>query len=544
MRVAFDIGGTFTDVIALGRDKRIHTVKVLSLLDRVGEDIVACIKGLHSNEEVENFVHATTTASNAVIERKTALTGLLTTRGFRDVLEMMNQKAPSLADIHWERLPPLVPRRLRFEVAERILADGSVEHRLDRHCAQEAIDALLAAKVEAIAICLINSYINPIHEQELGRMVRQAAPRAVVCLSSQVHPECREYERTSTTVINASLVPVVNRYLDQLEKHLAPFSRRLLIMQSNGGTMTSEIARQRPMFMVESGPAAGVLAAARLAGELGLGSVLSFDMGGTTAKACLVQNGQPLEKAGGEVGGGVAAVATRGTGHALRAPTLDIVEVGAGGGSIAWIDNAGALRAGPISAGAEPGPACYGRGGTQPTVTDANVVLGYMNPERIADGTLNIDRKAAVDAIQKHVAGPLGMDLVTSAFGIVEVANAAMMRALRAVSTERGHDIREMTLVAFGGAGPIHAAALCESVGISRVAIPPYPGLFSALGLLLANSRLDYIRSIERQVSEISAPEVARGYRELEEQARHEFAEQGIPVSDMLFERSVDLRVG
>ncbi len=404
MRVAFDIGGTFTDVIALGRDKRIHTAKVLSLLDRVGEDIVVCIRGLHADEPVENFVHATTMASNAVIERKTAPTGLITTRGFRDVLEMMNQKAPAIEDINWERLPPLVPRRLRFEVAERILADGTVEQRLDREGARQVIDALLAAKVEAIAICLINSYLNPEHERELGRMVREAAPRLTVCLSSQVHPECREYERTSTTVINASLVPVVNRYLDQLEKHLAPFSKRVLIMQSNGGTMTSEMARQRPMYMVESGPAAGVLAAARMAGEIGLGSVLSFDMGGTTAKACLIQNGQPLEKAGGEVGGGVAAVAVRGTGHALRAPTLDIVEVGAGGGSIAWIDDAGALRAGPISSGAEPGPACYARGGTAPTVTDANVVLGYMNPETIADGTLRIDRQLAADAIQKHIA--------------------------------------------------------------------------------------------------------------------------------------------
>src|SRR5579885_2834911 len=544
MRVAFDIGGTFTDVIALGRDKRIHTAKVLSLLDRVGEDIVACIRGLGSAEAVENFVHATTTASNAVIERKTAPTGLITTRGFRDVLEMMNQKAPSLADINWERLPPLVPRRLRFEVAERILADGSVEQRLDTRDAQQVIEALIAAQVEAIAICLINSYINPAHEQELGAMVRQAAPGTVVCLSSQVHPECREYERTSTTVINASLVPVVNRYLDRLEKHLAPYSRRLLIMQSNGGTMTSEMARQRPMFMVESGPAAGVLAAGRLASELGLASVLSFDMGGTTAKACLIRNGQPLEKAGGEVGGGVAAVAVRGTGHALRAPTLDIVEVGAGGGSIAWIDKAGALRAGPISAGAEPGPACYGRGGTQPTVTDANVVLGYMNPERIAGGTLRIDRQAAADAIEKHVAQPLGLDLMTAAWGIVEVANASMMRALRAVSTERGHDIRDMVLAAFGGAGPIHAAALCESVGIGRVAIPPYPGLFSALGLLLANSRLDYIRSVERQITALTAPEVVAIYRELEEQARREFAEQGIPSTDMIFERSADLRVG
>jgi N-methylhydantoinase A len=544
MRVAFDIGGTFTDVIALGSDKRIHTAKVLSILDRVGEDIVACIRGLRSTEPVENFVHATTMASNAVIERKTAPTALITTRGFRDVLEMMNQKAPSIQDINWERLPPLVPRRLRFEVAERILADGRVEHPLDREQALETVHAAIAQDVEAIAICLINSYLNPIHERVLGEMVRQAAPRTIVCLSSQVHPECREYERTSTTVINASLVPVINRYLDQLEKHLAPYSKRLLIMQSNGGTMTSAIARQRPMYMVESGPAAGVLAASRLAGELGLGSVLSFDMGGTTAKACLVQNGQPLEKAGGEVGGGVSAVHVHGTGHALRAPTLDIVEVGAGGGSIAWIDGAGALRAGPISAGAEPGPACYARGGTAPTVTDANVVLGYMNPEVIADSTLRIDRQAAADAIQRHIAVPLGLSLMTAAYGIVEVANASMMRALRAVSTERGHDIREMTLVAFGGAGPIHAAALCESVGIGRVVIPPYPGLFSALGLLLANSRLDYIRSVERQLHELSAAEVMGIYREMEEQARAEFAEQGIPFTDMVFERAVDLRVG
>ncbi|MGE0383350.1 MAG: hydantoinase/oxoprolinase family protein [Gammaproteobacteria bacterium] len=544
MRVGFDIGGTFTDVIVIDRARRIRTAKVLSLLDRVGEDIVACVRSLPDAEPVEHFVHATTTASNALIERRTAPTGLLTTRGFRDVLELMNQKAPPAAAADWERLPPLVPRWLRREVTERVLADGNIDQPLDRASAARAIDALVEARVEAIAVCLINSYINPAHERLLGAMVRERAPHIPVCLSADVHPECREYERSSTTVINASLVPVVNRYLDKLERHLAPLGPRLLIMQSNGGTMTGDFARQRPMHMVESGPAAGVLAAARLAADLNLPDVLSFDMGGTTAKACLIRNGCPLEKAGGEIGAGVSATRTVGAGHALRAPTLDIVEVGAGGGSIAWVDPAGALRAGPVSAGADPGPACYGRGGTHPTVTDANVVLGYMNPERIAGGGLAIDPDAARRAIETAIAAPLHMPLLEAAAGIVEVANAAMMRALRAVSTERGHDIRDMTLIAFGGAGPLHAASLCEAVGIRRVTIPPFPGLFSALGLLLASTRLDYLRGIERPLRDMSGADVAALFEPLEAQARRDFIAQGLPVDDWILERTADLRVG
>ena len=451
MRVAFDIGGTFTDVIILANDRRIHTAKVLSLLERIGENIVDCIRSDKSGEPVQNFVHATTIASNAVIERKTARTGLITTQGFRDVLEMMNQKGPTVGDINWQRLPSLIPRRLRFEVAERILTDGRVEHPLHRQGAQDAILKLLAAEVEVIAVCLINSYVNPVHEREIGQLVREASPATVVCLSSDVHPEIREYERTSTTVINASLIPVVGRYMDHLEKHLSQYSKQLLIMQSNGGTITSAMARLRPMYMIESGPAAGVLGAARLASELKLKNVLSFDMGGTTAKVSLIRDGDPMEKAGGEIGSGVSAVHLRGTGHALRVPSIDIVEVGAGGGSMAWIDDAGALRAGPISASADPGPVCYGRGGMEPTVTDANVVLGYMNPESIADNTLRIDRQAAWDSIDKRIAQRLHLDVMTAAYGIIEVANATMMRALRAVSTERGYDIRELTLVAFGG---------------------------------------------------------------------------------------------
>ncbi len=546
MRVGFDIGGTFTDVIVLGDDGRLTTAKVLSLLDRVGEDIVACVRRSTQTGQVESFVHGTTIASNAVIENKTATAGLITTKGFRDELEMRGQRRPNIYDVEWDRLPPLVPRSLRLEVRERILGDGSIEQPLDPKETQEVISTLLAAHVEVIAVCLVNSYLNPTHERQIGRLIAEMAPRMVVCLSSEVHPEIREYERTSTTVINASLIPVVDRYLNQLEQHLSAYSRRLLIMQSNGGIMSAQAARRRPAYMIESGPAAGVLAAARLASETGLNQVLSFDMGGTTAKACLIENGAPLEKSGGEVGGG-ATMTTRlfgGGGHALRVPSLDIVEVGAGGGSIAWIDDGGALRVGPHSAGAEPGPVCYGRGGQEPTVTDANVVLGYMNPEAIAGSTLRIDRQAAWEAIARRLAGPLKLDVLRAAYGVTQVANAAMMRALRAVSTERGRDPREFTLIAFGGAGPIHATALAESLGISRVQIPLFPGLFSALGLLLADYRHDYIRSIALALDSVDPQAIERQYEELEAAARAELLQEGVTEEAIRFERQVDLKYG
>lgn len=546
MRVGFDIGGTFTDVIVLGDDGRLTTTKVLSLLDRIGEDIVACVRQSALAPQVESFVHGTTIASNAVIENKTALTGLITTKGFRDELEMRGQRRPNIYDVAWDRLPPLVPRSLRLEVHERILGDDSVEQPLDPKEVQEVIRSLLAAHVEAIAVCLINSYLNPTHERQIGQLIVELAPHLVVCLSSEVHPEIREYERTSTTVINASLIPVINRYLGQLEQHLSAYSPRLLIMQSNGGIMTAQAARKRPAYMIESGPAAGVLAAARLAAETNLNQVLSFDMGGTTAKACLIEDGVPLEKPGGEIGGG-ATMTTRlfgGGGHALRVPSLDIVEVGAGGGSIAWIDDGGVLRVGPQSAGADPGPVCYGRGGQEPTVTDANVVLGYMNPETIAGATLRIDRQAAWEAIARQLAGPLHLDVLPVAYGVTQVANATMMRALRAVSTERGRDPREFTLIAFGGAGPIHAAALAENLGITRVLIPVLPGLFSALGLLLADYRHDYIRSIASTLDAVDPEAILGQCEELESVARAEMEQEGVSGSALRFERQVDLKYG
>jgi N-methylhydantoinase A len=545
MRVGFDIGGTFTDIIVRDGDGRIFTCKVLSILDRVGEDVASAVRSLGHRDKIENFVHGTTVASNAVIEGTTARTALITTRGFRDELEMRGQRRPNIYDLNWERLPPLIPRSLRFEVNERILGNGSVEQPLDREQARTIIEKLIAEQVEAIAVCFINAYLNPVHEQQLARLLAEMGPRTVVCLSSDIHPEMKEYDRASTTTINASLIPVVDRYLCRLEQTMLPLSNRILVMQSNGGIMSAQAARQRPAYIIESGPAAGVLAAARLAAECGLSKVLSLDMGGTTVKACLIQDGKPLEKPGGEIGAAVNA--TRlfgGGGHVVRVPALDIVEAGAGGGSIAWLDDSGALRVGPRSAGAEPGPVCYGRGGTEPTVTDANVVLGYMNPNAIAGSTLEINRDAAAAAIERNLAVPLGLNLLEVAYGITQVANSAMTRVLRAVTTERGRDPREFTLVAFGGAGPIHAAALAENMGISNLIVPLYPGLFSALGLLMADYRHDYITAIAAPLMSVSSNEMLERYQQLRERARSEMKAEGVDPGTIRFEQQVDLKYG
>jgi N-methylhydantoinase A len=546
MRVAFDIGGTFTDVIIIGDDGRISTTKVLSLLDRVGEDIIACIRPLAHLQAVESFVHGTTIASNAIIEGNTATTALITTRGFRDNLEMRGERRPNVQDPNWIRGPALVPRRLRLELGERILGDGTVEQALNPDEARALLRTLAAEQLEAIAVCFINSYLNPVHEQQLRSLMAESGLAAVVCLSSEIYPQIREYDRTSTTVINASLMPVVDRYLNQVEKHLTAYSDRLLIMQSNGGIMSAQAARRKPAYMIESGPAAGVLAAARLAREAKLDKVLSFDMGGTTAKACLIEEAVPAEKAAGEIGSAVNTTTHlfyKG-GHALIVPSLDIVEVGAGGGSIAWVEEGGTLRVGPQSAGADPGPVCYGRGGNEPTVTDANVVLGYMNPAAIAGSALQIDYQAAFNAIRCRIAEPLGLEVMDAAFGITQIANSLMMRALRAVSTERGRDPRDFTLLAFGGAGPIHAAALAETMDISRLLVPIFPGLFSALGLLLADYRHDYIRSIVRPLDSVELGQVLDCFSQLEQSALEELRSEGVSAEAIRFERYADLKYG
>jgi N-methylhydantoinase A len=541
MRVAFDIGGTFTDVILADDSGRLVTKKVLSEHERLGDEIAQIIDSEGSADGVSSFVHATTVCSNALIEKTLPRVVFVTTKGFAHVLEFMSHRGPAEQDLNWERIAPLVPNELCFEVEERTLADGSIAVPLSSDVDALA-EAIRHADVKAVAVCLLNSFVNGDHERRLAAELQRKLPGLPICISSDVDPEMKEYERASTTVINTVLIPLVSEYLDHLQSRLNSYSTTLRIMQSNGGTMSSTVARKRPMTMIESGPAAGALAAAEISSRLGIEHVLSFDMGGTTAKACFIENGRPLEKPQMEIGASVGAAQLRGQGHTLRTPSLDIVEVGAGGGSIAWIDDSGALRVGPASAGASPGPACYRKGGSQPTVTDANVVLGYINANAIADGNLLIDRDAAVLAVSTHIAEPLGLDLMEAAHGIVAIANSTMMRALRAVSTERGRDIRAATLLAFGGSGPLHAASLCDSVDINRIIVPPMPGVLSAFGLLLAGERLDYVRSIERPLRSVDDSVVQTAYDELLEAAKTDLRLAGSSIDNARVDVSVDLR--
>lgn len=542
LRVAYDIGGTFTDVITLEPDGRLGARKVLSLIDEVGEMIRRLVDA--SGHAAADFRHGTTVASNMVIERTTAPTGFITTRGFRDILDMRGHRRPATFDPTWERLPAYVPRFLCREVRGRVLASGTVEEDLDEAEVEAALQSLVDEGVTAVAVSLLNSYVNPEHEVAVARVAASRFPELIVCLSSELDPEINEYQRGSTTAINASLVPGVRGYLDQLDRSIKAVTESILVMRSNGGVMTPAVARDFPVYMIESGPAAGALAAASLAREADLAHAIAFDMGGTTAKACLIDDGEPLERPGGEIGAAVTA-ATRlygGGGYAVRTPSLDIVEVGTGGGSIAWLDASGALRVGPRSSGAEPGPACYGRGGTAATVTDANVVLGYINPAQIADATLDLHHDLATRAVQDQIAEPLDISVLEAAYGICEVANASMMRALRAVTTERGRDPREMSLIGFGGAGPMHAARLAEFLGIQELWIPPLPGLFSAVGLLFADLRSDHVRTIARPLSVLNARELGDAMESMRERTRADAVAQGADPSSIVWDWHGDFR--
>lgn len=440
-----------------------------------------------------SLLHASTVATNAILERRGPRTGLITTEGFRDVLEIGRLRYPRLYDLGWSRPEPLVERRFRLGVSERMAADGSVVRPLDGGSVARALDVLEQADVEAVAICLLNSYVNGEHEIEVERLVRERLPGAAVSRSSAVLPLIREYDRTSTTVINALLQPVMGDYLGRLAEALRGAGSRapILMLQSSGGVMPAAEAAQLPAFCLESGPTAGVLAAAQVARRRGLDRVLAFDMGGTTAKAAVVLDGAPAIAPELELGGGISSGTrlTRGSGYLLRTPTIDLAEIGAGGGSIARVDQAGGLSVGPDSAGADPGPACYGRGGREATLTDVNVVLGHVSPTGLLGGDMAIDAERAERAVAEHLAGPLGTDIARAADAARQVAAAELARALRAVTSERGVDPAAFTLVAFGGGGPGMAAAVAEILGIRRVLAPAGPGVFSATGLLGADLR-------------------------------------------------------
>ncbi len=550
-RVGADIGGTFTDLVLIDALGKVVRRKVPSTAGDYAQGILSALEDAVSEEgmppaDVGEVLHGTTVATNAILEQKGALCGLITTHGFRDVLELRRLRMPQLYRLDWAKPPVLVRRHLRREVHERIASDGSVLVPLDDDEVLRVGGWLVEQGVEALAVALLNSYVNPVHEQRIGALLREAFPAVPVSLSAEILPEIQEYERTSTTVVNAYVQPVVKSYIGRLRATLdsGGFSAPLLIMQSNGGLTSSRNAAENPVRIIESGPAAGVIACRELAEQCGYPNMIAFDMGGTTAKASLIENGHVQQATEYEVGGGVSVGSrlNRGGGYVVRVPSIDIAEVGAGGGSLVSIDKAGGLQVGPRSAGAVPGPVCYGKGNPQPTVTDANVVLGYMSPVGIAGGTLAIDAAAARTAIEERVARLLDRSVEEAAFGIHTIANANMIRALRSVTIERGRDPSEFSLCAFGGSGPVHAAHIALAMDIKTVVVPPCPGLFSAFGLLLADMEHHYARTVRRPLEAFWGKPAAAQFTEMVRQAHVGADDPDYPMNDYVVRRIADVR--
>jgi N-methylhydantoinase A len=549
-RIGVDIGGTFTDVAVVEEASgRIGVAKVPTTPGDLAEGVLYALASAMSRYgvvdiEVGLLSHATTVVTNAILEQKGARAALITTRGFRDVLELRRSARANLYDLFQDAPATLIPRRRRFEISERIGADGKIVTPLVESEVDELIAALKTTGVDAIAISLVFSFLNPMHEHRLGVRLRAALPHVPVYLSSDVLPELREFERTSTTAVCAYVGPILASYLARLEQ--VTRSRKLpplYLMGSNGGILEADEAIAIPAMAVESGPAAGVVAAALVARQTGRQNLLSFDMGGTTAKASLIRDGRYDTTPEYEVGGGSSMMRwNSGTGHPVRLPVIDLAEVSAGGGSIAWIDRAGALRVGPKSAGADPGPACYPRGGTEPTVTDCNLLLGYLDKESLLGGDLPIDHAAATDAVHVGLAKPLGVDSRTAAAAVIDIVNHAMAEALKIVSVQRGHDPRDFVLAAFGGAGPLHAAALASELGIVEVICPPIPGAFSALGLIATDLKRDYVQTLFITTDTADPAAVEAAFMALENKGCAMLDRAGIAAERRRFERAVDAR--
>lgn len=549
-RIGVDIGGTFTDAVLADMDtgetilSKVPTtpsdpsIGFLNSIDRVLASLDV--------SRVLQIIHATTIATNSIIEGKTSKAAFITTKGFKDLLEIQRQIRPKLYDIFFQKPKPLVPRWLCFEVTERLNSDGAVTTPLDEGEVSAIGKTLKQEEVEAAAICLLHAYRNPIHERRIAEILHSTYPDLFITCSSEISSQFREYPRASTTVINASVMPVVQKYLTRLEGQLANrgIEASFYVMQSSGGIMTSASAKRSPAYIVESGPAAGVIAAASIGGMGQERPILSFDMGGTTAKVGMIEKGQPKMAAGYEVGVGATPETglTKGAGYPLTTPVVDLVEIGAGGGSIGWIDSGGALKVGPQSAGADPGPACYPKGGKLPTITDANVILGRIEPDHFLGGEMKLNKQAAEAAIKEHCATVMGGDIVATAMGIVEIANANMLRAMRLVSIERGHDPRDFVMIAFGGAGPMHANAIADELGVSSVIVPLNPGVTSALGLLMTNLRHDYVRTCIEALDTVDFSKINTIYQEMESDAVKTLLEEHVSKDDITLNRYMGVR--
>jgi N-methylhydantoinase A len=498
--VAIDIGGTFTDLVGFDdRTKRFLEAKSLSTPANLVQGIIDCLhKSGLAADDIGELIHGSTIAINTLIERKGAKTALVVTNGTRDVYIIGRGNRPEAYNLLFHRHRPLVPRHLTKEVAERVVASGEVLEKLDRAGVEAAARVLHAEGVEAVAVCFLHSYVNPAHERAAGEIIRAALPDAYLSLSHEILREYREFERTSTTVVNAYIGPKVGGYVRSLKQSLGAvgFKGDLSIMRSNGGVMTPEVAQERPVAMMESGPVGGIIASARVGEKLGYGNVISFDMGGTTAKTSLVRDGEPTMAPGYYVGGYAS-------GHPVMVPMIDVVEVGAGGGSIAWRDDIGALKVGPQSAGADPGPICYRGGGSEPTITDANVVLGRLDPHNFLGGTMVLDAEGAARGIEEKIAKPLGMSVTAAALAVLEIAINKMSLAVREVSVAKGYDPRDFVLVASGGAGPLHVLSIARELHIPTVVVPLFPSHFSALGMLLADERHDFIRTFYADLASV-----------------------------------------
>jgi len=518
-----DIGGTFTDIVLIEDDGTIYSKKVLSTPNDYSEAIQNGVMALmgeisRSPSSIQEFVHATTVATNTIIERKGARCALITTKGFRDVLELGRYRTPRLYDLEFRKPDPLIERRLRFELDERIAADGTILKNINQTDLEAIAKKIEDSDVEAVAITLINSYVNPTHELAVAEYLANRLPNLFISASVQLLPQLGEYERTSTTVVNAYIRPVVERYISSLQYRLDVMQIRvpLAIMQSSGGMAPGLVVSERPIYIIESGPAAGVIGGQRVASHAGIGNTIIFDMGGTTAKATIIIDGQfaicPETEVGGE--GALGQRMIKGGGFPVQVPTIDIAEVGAGGGSIATIDSAGGIQVGPRSSGASPGPICYDQGGTQPTVTDANLILGYLNPNALVGGELSLAYDKTRDALMR-MADQLGISLEQVAFGIHLIANSTMLGALRGVSSEKGKDPSDFGLFAIGGNGPVHASSLAESSGMTRVIVPPVAGLFSALGLLFADVEHQIVTAFYHRIDSFNIKELEAALKPL-----------------------------
>ncbi|WP_299738148.1 hydantoinase/oxoprolinase family protein [uncultured Roseobacter sp.] len=545
IRLGVDIGGTFTDVV-LEKDGASFSTKVLTTYAAPENAIIdgmhqVCVKASITPDQIDQIIHGTTLATNALIERRGAKTALITTQGFRDVIEMRTESRFEQYDLNLTLPEPLLPRQRRYTLTERVDARGDVLIPLDRAEVERLAESIADAGYQSVAVGLIHSYLNDSHERMVREVLAEKLPGVMISLSSEVSPQMREYERFNTVVANAYIKPLMKSYLGRLKGRLRDEGTRcnIFLMHSGGGIISLESAAEFPVRLVESGPAGGAVFAAHIAARYGLNKVLSFDMGGTTAKICLIKNQTPKTSRVFEVARTYRF--KKGSGMPISIPVIDMVEIGAGGGSLAHVDAMRQIRVGPESAGSEPGPACYGRGGEKPAVTDADLVLGKLDPDNFAGGSIKLDAQSSATALETHLGDTLEMDATTAAFGLAEVVDENMANAARVHAVENGEDLSDYTMIAFGGAAPLHAGRLCEKLGVDRLLVPPGAGVGSAIGFLRAPFSFEANRSVYMKLSDFDAPKIRALLSDLETEATA-FVRTCDAESDILSEFKVYMR--